>query len=73
MQSTPRINIWTTVIFNIGKYLQNASNLLNTIMFPDDTNLFFERKDISVLFLTVNRKFQNIKEWFISNKLSLNV
>ena len=53
--------------------LPSASNLLNTIMFADDAYLFFEHKDISVLFLTVNREFQNIYEWFISNKLSLNV
>ena len=53
--------------------LPSASNLLNTIMFADDTNLFFEHKDISFLFSTVNRELQNINEWFISNKLSLNV
>ena len=46
---------------------------LNTIMFADDTKLFLEHKDISVLFSTVNRELQNINEWFISNKLSLNV
>ena len=51
----------------------SASNLLNTIMFADDTNLFFEHKDISVLFSTVNRELQSINEWFISSKLSLNV
>ena len=53
--------------------LPSAYNLLNTIMFADDTNLFFEHKDISFLFSTVNRELQNINEWFISNKLSLNV
>ena len=42
-------------------------------MFTNNTNLFFEYKDISVLFSTVNRELQNINEWFISNKLSLNV
>ena len=34
---------------------------------------FFEHKDKSVLFSTVNRELQNINESFISNKLSLNV
>ena len=53
--------------------LPSASNLLNTIMFADDANLFFEHKDISFLFSIVNRELQNIDEWFISNKLSLNV
>ena len=53
--------------------LASASSLLNTIIFAGDTNLFLEHKDISVLFSTVNRELQNINEWFISNKLSLNV
>ena len=34
--------------------LPSASNLLNTMMFADDTNLFFEHKAIIVLFSTVN-------------------
>ena len=42
-------------------------------MFADGANLFFEHKDISILFSTVKRELQNINEWFISNKLSLNV
>ena len=42
--------------------LPSASNLLNTIMFADDINLFFEREDISFLFSTVDRELQNINE-----------
>ena len=53
--------------------LQSASNLLNNIMFADDTNLFFEQKARNILFSTVNKELQNINEWFISNKLSLNL
>ena len=53
--------------------LPGAFNFLNTIMFADDTNLFFEHKDISLLFSKVNRELKNVNEWFISNKLSLNV
>ena len=53
--------------------LPSATNLLNAMMFADDTNLFFEHRDISVLFSTVNRELKNINKWFISNKLSLNV
>ena len=54
-------------------YLPSSSNLLNTVMFAGDTYLSFEHKDISVLFSAVNRELQNINEWVISNKLSLNV
>ena len=42
-------------------------------MFADDTNLFYKHKDIKVLFDTVNKELENINEWFISNRLSLNV
>ena len=51
----------------------SASNLLNSIMFEDDANLFFEHKDTSAFFVTLNRELQNINEWFIWNKLALNV
>ena len=73
MRSTARIYPWTIVIYNNVNDLPSASNLLNTIMFAEDTNLYFEHKDMSVLFSTVNRELQNINEWFISYKLSLNV
>ena len=53
--------------------LPNSSALLDPIMFADDTNLFYTHSDIKCLFLTVNNELKNINEWFISNKLSLNV
>ena len=51
--------------------LPNASRLLDPVMFADDTNLFFNHKDIKHLFTVVNN--ENIKDWFTANKLSLNV
>ena len=53
--------------------LPNASHLLDPIMFADDTNLFFNHKDIKHLFTVVNNEIVNIKDWFTANKLSLNV
>ena len=53
--------------------LQFASDLLDPIMFVDDTNLFYSNKDVNTAFLKVNDELQKINEWFISNKLSLNV
>ena len=53
--------------------LPNASRLLDPIMFADDTNLFFNHKDIKHLFTVVNNEIVNIKDWFTANKLSLNV
>ena len=53
--------------------LPNVSRLLDPIMFVDDTNLFFNHKDIKHLFTVVNTKLVNIKVWFTANKLSLNM
>ena len=42
-------------------------------MFADDTNLFFNHKDIKHFFTVVNNELVNIKDWFTSKKLPLNV
>ena len=43
------------------------------MMFADDTNLFFNHKDIKHVFAVANKELLNIKDWFTANKLSLNV
>ena len=53
--------------------IQFTSDLLDPIMFADDTNLFYSKKDINTAFLKVNTELQKTNEWFISKKLSLNV
>ena len=53
--------------------LPNASHLLHPILFADDTNFFFNHKDVKHLFTVVNNELVNIKDWFKANKLSLNV
>ena len=42
-------------------------------MFADDTSLFFSNCDIPVRSATVNSELSKIKQWFLANKLSLNV
>ena len=51
--------------------LPQASRLLDPIMFADDTNLLYSRKDIHLLFNTVNNELWNISHWFNNNKPSL--
>ena len=51
----------------------NASNILEPIMFADHTNLLFSHRNISSLFLTVNKELSKTGEWFKANRLSLNV
>ena len=53
--------------------LPNASRLLDPNMFADDTNLFFNHKDIEHLFTVVSNELVNIKDCFTANKISLNV
>ena len=47
--------------------------ILNPIMFVDDTNLFHEHKNIIKPFFSLNKELININDWFMANKLSLNV
>jgi hypothetical protein len=49
-----------------------STNLLDLILFADDSNLFFSHRDIKSLFKTVNEQLCKVSEWFESNKLSLN-
>ena len=53
--------------------LPNVSNMLDPIMFADDTNLFFSNSNIKTLFATVNHELEKISLWFIANRLLLNV
>ena len=53
--------------------LQFVSDVLNSIKFADDTNLFYSHKDINALSLNVNNQLHEINQWFISNKPSLNI
>ena len=73
MRCSTRIHFRTSLFFLYINDLQFVSDLLDPIMFADDTNLFYSNKDINTAFLKVNDELQKINEWFISNKLSLNV
>ena len=50
-----------------------VSELLNTIIFADDTNLFITHEDIDVLQTTANEELVKVSEWLKVNKLSLNI
>ena len=52
--------------------LCNASDILDPIMFADDTNLFLLHQNINILFNKFNEELQKIETWFKANKLSLN-
>ena len=53
--------------------LNQVSNILDPIMFADDTNVFYSHHQIKTLFETVSCELKNIRKWFRANKLSLNI
>ena len=71
--SSTRFDIETTSAPTLFNDLQSASNILDPIIFADDTNLFFSNCNIPVLFATINSELSKISQWFLANKLSLNV
>ena len=52
--------------------LCNVSNILDIILFADDTNIFFSHRDQNYLVETINSEMNKLTEWFKSNKLLLN-
>ena len=53
--------------------ITKSSNLLNFILFADDTNIFHSHKYINTLVETLNNELKRVSLWFKCNKLSLNV
>ena len=51
----------------------NVSNVLEFILFADDTNIFCSGNDIITLRRVVNDELKKLNTWFDFNKLSLNV
>lgn len=51
----------------------NVSNLINLIMFADDTNIFFTDSTVNGLESKTNAELDKISKWFKLNKLSLNI
>ena len=53
--------------------LCDVTNVLEFILFADDTNLFYSHKNQSSLANVINREIHKLSEWFRANKLSINI
>ena len=56
-------------------YVNDFKNCLkygNSIMFADDTSVFFQNKNYHSLYANAQQDLQNIDQWMIANKLSIN-
>ena len=52
--------------------LINVSKSLYTVLFADDTNMFYSDKNPDKIMETINNELAKIDIWFKVNKLSLN-
>ncbi len=51
----------------------NVSDVLDFVKFADDTNVFSSAKDEHILANILNLELAKLSDWFIANKLSLNI
>ena len=53
--------------------LNNSTKVLDPVLFADNTNLYCSDSDIRTVFEIANQELGQISDWFLANKLSLNV
>ena len=53
--------------------LSTVSEACMSILFADDTNMFFTGKNLQTMTTVINEELTKVQEWLYCNKLSLNV
>ena len=53
--------------------LPNVSQLIELLLFADDTSIFYSHSNPNTLESVLNNKLKNIEVWLQCNKLSVNV
>ena len=69
----PQGSILGPLLFIYINDLSNASNLLKTFLFADDSSLYYSDKGPNQLIRVMNCELSTISKWLKVNKLSLNV
>ena len=52
--------------------LPNASNILRSLLYADDTNILYKNMDPKSIAHTMNKEIPKVTEWLNSNKLCIN-
>ena len=65
--------IWRIITFLL--YINDIASLSNlfSILFADDTTLFYTSKSLQELATVVNNELRKVIEWLNANRLSLNI
>ena len=71
MWGSSRFDTWTTIIYI--NYLQDVCKCSLSILFADNTNLFYHGSDLSFIENDFNKELADIAKRFKVNKLSLNI
>ena len=53
--------------------ISSVSNVLSSLLFADDTTLFYSSNNLQKLAATVNNELSNIKQWFMPTCFSFNI
>ena len=51
----------------------NVSNILDFILYADDTNVFYKHENIDMMCKIVSVEIDKLSTWFALNKLALNI
>ena len=73
-RGVPRVSILGPLFFLIFvNDLSNSTKVLDPVVFADNTNLYYSDSDIWTVFEIANQELGQSSDWFLANKLSLNV
>ena len=59
-------------LLNIN-YICNVSNMLDFILYADDTNVFYKHENIDMMCKIVSVELDKLSTWFALSKLALNI
>ena len=68
-----RAILWPLFFLLYTNDLENVSNVLFTILFADDSNLFISGDDPNDLVNWMNNEMIKVIDWLMANKLTLNI
>ena len=74
MRRSPGVKSWASPVFIVHKrYSELLGQLAQLAMFADDTNITIWAKNAEDLGEKLNNELNNVHNWLLANKLTVNV